>query len=264
MKKLITLLMVLLLIAGCSGKKDTESKPESSYTPTLKQAETDPYEKYYGTWRTSSVEVNGSRFDMDQIEALGEKETVDALFIFNKNGTLLGYKFSDQNLNSFSWSKNEENKTAISDDLEFIINDNNELVLPLSDGSIVYMEKISSKQDSSVIDELIAAEPKQEESKQEEVIEKETISEDTIRPEVKEAIDSYESFIDEYCEFMEKYAKSGGTDLSLLVDYAKFVSSLSDYEEKMDAMEDDLTDAEYWYYYEVLTRCNEKLLKAAY
>ena len=29
MKKLITLLMVLLLIAGCSGKKDTESKPES-------------------------------------------------------------------------------------------------------------------------------------------------------------------------------------------------------------------------------------------
>ena len=62
---------------------------------------------------------------------------------------------------------------------------------------------------------------------------------------------------------MDKYEKSNGTDLSLLVDYANFLSSLSDYEEKMDALQDDLTDAEYWYYYEVLTRCNEKLIKAS-
>ena len=62
---------------------------------------------------------------------------------------------------------------------------------------------------------------------------------------------------------MKKYSESDGTDLSILTDYFTFMSKLENYSDKMDAMEDDLTDAEYWYYIEVLNRCNEKMLKAA-
>ena len=170
---------------------------------------------------------------------------------------MTGYDFYSKNLQYFNYSKNEDNSSIVLDGVEFLIEDN-ELVCPINSNTTLYMEKISDRQDSSIIEELIAAKPKQEE-----IIEEETISKDTIRPEIKEAIDTYESFIDEYLEFMDKYEKSNGTDLSLLVDYANFLSSLSDYEEKMDALQDDLTDAEYWYYYEVLTRCNEKLIKAS-
>ena len=257
MKKLITLLMVLLLIAGCSGKKDTQSKPESSYAPTIKPEETDPYEKYYGTWTTSSVSVDGTKFTKEQLDALGDGKEADIILVFNKDGTMTGYDFYSENIQYFNYSKNEDNSSIVLDGVEFLIEDN-ELVCPINSNTTLYMEKISDRQDSSIIEELIAAKPKQEE-----IIEEETISKDTIRPEIKEAIDTYESFIDEYLEFMDKYEKSNGTDLSLLVDYANFLSSLSDYEEKMDALQDDLTDAEYWYYYEVLTRCNEKLIKAS-
>ena len=253
MKKLITLLMVLLLIAGCSGKKDTQSKSESTYTLTEK----DPYEKYYGTWATSSVSVDGAKFTKEQLDALSSGKEADIILVFNKDGTMTGYDFYSKNLQYFNYSKNEDNSSIVLDGVEFLIEDN-ELVCPINSNTTLYMEKISDRQDSSIIEELIAAKPKQEE-----IIEEETISKDTIRPEIKEAIDTYESFIDEYLEFMDKYEKSNGTDLSLLVDYANFLSSLSDYEEKMDALQDDLTDAEYWYYYEVLTRCNEKLIKAS-
>ena len=92
----------------------------------------------------------------------------------------------------------------------------------------------------------------------------ETVTEDTIRPEVKEDIDAYEAFIDEYCEFMVKYEESDGTDPGLLLEYMQMFGKLESYTSKMDAMEEDLTDAEYWYYYEVINRCNEKLLKAVH
>ena len=60
----------------------------------------------------------------------------------------------------------------------------------------------------------------------------------------------------------QKYSESDGADLSILTDYVTFMSKLEDYSDKMEAMENDLTDAEYWYYIEVLNRCNEKILKA--
>ena len=105
-------------------------------------------------------------------------------------------------------------------------------------------------------------EPIEEEVAEEEpVVEEETVSEDTIRPDVKEAIDAYEAFIDEYCEFMSKYEESNP---AMLLEYMQLIGKLESYSSKMDAMEEDLTDAEYWYYYEVINRCNEKILKVAY
>ena len=91
--------------------------------------------------------------------------------------------------------------------------------------------------------------------------EPEKVDNNAIRPDVKEAIDSYEAFIDTYCEFMKK-ADYG--DMAWLAEYAKYMSKLSDYEKKMDAIKDkDLTKAENDYYLEVLMRCNKKMLDVA-
>ncbi len=83
----------------------------------------------------------------------------------------------------------------------------------------------------------------------------------TIRKDVKEAIDAYENFIDEYVKFMKKYKKSDYS-VKLLSDYMEFLTKLTEYEEKMDALEQDLNDAELAYFTKVMLRCEQKLLKA--
>ena len=132
--------------------------------------------------------------------------------------------------------------------------------------SVPKEEKPAEVKEEEIIEEESVeteeTEPIEEEATEEEpVVEEETVSEDTIRPDVKEAIDAYEAFIDEYCEFMSKYEESNP---AMLVEYMQLIGKLESYSSKMDAMEEDLTDAEYWYYYEVINRCNEKILKIAY
>ena len=91
----------------------------------------------------------------------------------------------------------------------------------------------------------------------------EPVKEETggIRPEIKEAIDAYESFIDEYIAFMKTYAESDNS-LALLADYVKFAAKLEEYDHKMDKLEEELTDEEDIYFLEVLNRCNVKLLES--
>ena len=87
------------------------------------------------------------------------------------------------------------------------------------------------------------------------------VSDDAIRPDVKEAIDSYEAFIDRYCEFM---SRSDYGDLNWLSDYAKWMEEYSKSEKNFNSLQDkDLTTAEYNYYLEVLMRCNNKLTQTA-
>lgn len=269
MKKLLTLLMVALILAGCSGKK-SDTKPTDSLpeTPLVKPAEKDPYEKFYGTWRTSAVEIEGTRFSMEQVEALGGKEQCDVIFVISKDSIVYGYGFYGDQHEEMSWSETVGKDSITVESTEFTVVDD-ELIWPINDSTTTIMSKVSNRQDKGIIDELIAADSeKEEETKPVEEPEpqpeekEETVSDNTIRPEIKEAIEAYESFIDEYCDFMVKYSESNGTDLSILADYVKFMGKLEEYEKKMDALEEDLTDAEYWYYIEVLNRCNEKMLKA--
>lgn len=88
------------------------------------------------------------------------------------------------------------------------------------------------------------------------------VSSTDIRPEFKEAMDSYEAFFDEYCEFMKKYNESDDTT-SLLADYASYMVKYTDTMQKMNNIsEDELTDAEVAYYTEVSARISAKLIEA--
>lgn len=88
-------------------------------------------------------------------------------------------------------------------------------------------------------------------------------SADGVRPEFQEAMDSYEAFYDEYCDFLKKYSEDP-TDLELLAEYGNMMSRLSDMNEKFEAWEnEDLNSAELKYYLEVSGRVAQKLIGAA-
>ena len=271
MKRLIAVLMIMILLAGCSDKKN-EMKPAAPIpgVPSAKPADSDSYAKFYGTWKTSGVDLEGQRFTMEQLDALGLKEQANLIFVIAKDGNVYGYAYYNDVYNEFTWEKVDE-EDAIEVNGTRMIYENGDIVLMTSETTGAILSKVSERQDKEIIKEFLTSELKQDEAPQadpetEPVPEEkeETVSQNTIRPEVKEAIDAYEAFIDEYCEFMVRYSESDGTDLKILADYAAFLGKLTDYEYKMDNMADDLTDAEYWYYVEVLNRCNEKIMKAAY
>ena len=81
---------------------------------------------------------------------------------------------------------------------------------------------------------------------------------DGIRPDIKEAIDSYESFMNQYCDFMNSY---DATDLSMLSEYSELMSEYVTTTAKFEKIQDeDLNDAELAYYLEVSNRVSQNLL----
>ena len=86
---------------------------------------------------------------------------------------------------------------------------------------------------------------------------------DGMRPEFKEAMDSYEAFYNEYCDFMEKYSENPA-DLELLAQYSDMLSQLAEMDEKFEAWDsEELNAAELKYYLEVSARVTQKLYEAA-
>ena len=92
--------------------------------------------------------------------------------------------------------------------------------------------------------------------------EKDKTTEDGMRPEFKAAMDSYESFINEYVEFMKKYMDNPG-NISLLMDYSDYMTEYSDFVEDFEEWEDDeeMNTAETAYYIDVQARVSKKLLE---
>lgn len=123
------------------------------------------------------------------------------------------------------------------------------------------------EQEEDVKEPAVSEESEKEEPvSEEEVVTKEENSElvDGMRPEFREAMDAYEAFMDEYCTFMKKYLGSDGTDLTLLADYAKY---MSEYAEFVDAFEewdeDEMNSKEMAYYIDVQVRVSKKLLEVS-
>ncbi len=91
------------------------------------------------------------------------------------------------------------------------------------------------------------------------------VSENEIRPEVKEFLDAYGAYMDEYVEFMQRYSNAGpGNMAAMMEDYYAMMSHYAEFSEKIDALdESELTNAELAYYIEVTNRVNQKLLTVA-
>lgn len=84
-----------------------------------------------------------------------------------------------------------------------------------------------------------------------------------MRPSFKEAMDSYEEFFNQYCDFMAKYNATPSSP-TMIAEYAKFMAQYTETMGKLDAMgEEDMSDQELQYYTEVMSRINQKLAAVA-
>lgn len=82
-----------------------------------------------------------------------------------------------------------------------------------------------------------------------------------LDPDFKAAMDSYESFMNEYVDFMKKF-DNNSSDLSLLAEYADYMSKYSEFVEGFEKWNDEeMNNAETAYYIDVQARVSKKLLE---
>lgn len=90
----------------------------------------------------------------------------------------------------------------------------------------------------------------------------EPVSRTGIDPDFKAAMDAYEAFYTEYCDFMEKYSENPD-DLTLLLQYGEMLDRAMEMDEAFDGWdEEDMTDEELEYYFEVNSRVLQMLLES--
>jgi RNA polymerase subunit RPABC4/transcription elongation factor Spt4 len=86
---------------------------------------------------------------------------------------------------------------------------------------------------------------------------------DGMRPSFKEAVDTYEQFFNDYCDFMVRYNDSDDT-LGMLSDYLNYIASYVDMMDALDELGDeDMNDAEALYYAAATLRIEQNLLDVA-
>ena len=83
---------------------------------------------------------------------------------------------------------------------------------------------------------------------------------DGMRPEFKEAMDAYEAFYEEYCEFMISY-KENPTDTDLLLKYSELLTNVEEIEKAFEEWDEaEMNDVELKYYLDVTNRVMKMLV----
>ncbi|MBQ8945950.1 MAG: hypothetical protein IJ058_03965 [Lachnospiraceae bacterium] len=83
-----------------------------------------------------------------------------------------------------------------------------------------------------------------------------------VDPELKAALDEYESFMNDYCDFMKKYAENPANAISMLSDYTEMLNRYTEFASKIDNLDtSNMSTADYEYYLDVLNRVEKKLLQ---
>ena len=129
-----------------------------------------------------------------------------------------------------------------------------------------FEEDIEKLKGNDVSDVSVEADIEEKKEVVEDMPEEETTAEgaeelvDGMRPEFKEAMDSYEAFYDEYCDFMKKY-NDNPSDLKLLAEYADMLSEAADMDEAFEEWDEaEMNNAELKYYLDVNNRVMQKLV----
>ena len=127
----------------------------------------------------------------------------------------------------------------------------------------IHLKANSSDTSSSKTTSTTTETPKTQENQNNTTSSKTTTSTNSngLSKEFKEAMDSYESFMNEYVEFMKKY-QANSTDVALISQYATIMQK---YSEQVSAFEKwdskDMTTEEAKYYVDVQARVSKKLLE---
>lgn len=245
-------LAIALIFVACSSidnssKKEKKEENDSSYKEFI--------------WPDSDLAklLPKARSNIGKIELDEKYRSNDVLFIYVANTSLKDFKdyinsCIDKGFN-YDCESGDNFFKAYNDDKYF-------LSLRLEEDNIMWVwinspsDKVfndEKKNDSEIKDNTF---PENYTPPIAEVPPESNLSDKDIRPEIKEDIDNYESFIDEYVEFMENF-------------YPDLYDTWIDYDEYQDKYETkskefseiknkDLTEDELNYFNEVLTRLKEK------
>lgn len=84
-----------------------------------------------------------------------------------------------------------------------------------------------------------------------------------VTPDFKKAMDEYEAFYDEYCDFMKKYiAADSDNMLGMLSDYTKMLTKCQEMNESFEKIDtSNMSKADQQYYIDVNARIQKKLLE---
>ena len=125
------------------------------------------------------------------------------------------------------------------------------------------MEEDKAETVESTDKTVTPADEKSTGSKQTEAKPAESNSASGMSKEFKDAMDSYEKFMNEYVEFMKKY-NSNPSDIGLLAKYPNYLKNYNDMYSKFEEWEnEDLNSVEMAYYFDVQSRVSKKLLEVA-
>ncbi|MBQ0098031.1 MAG: zinc ribbon domain-containing protein [Oscillospiraceae bacterium] len=125
-----------------------------------------------------------------------------------------------------------------------------------------YLKIEKEKSEASKVESK--AETKAESKVESKAEEKKSNDSQSVTVSFKEMLDEYEAFMNEYCDFMEKY-KNSGNAAELLNDYLDFMNRYTEFTKKInDVDEDSLSEADLAYYLEVTQRVTKRLASASY
>ena len=122
-----------------------------------------------------------------------------------------------------------------------------------SEEEAVVEEKVEEQAEESAEPEPVAEEPAEEVAE----------TAEGIRPEFKEMLDSYETFFNEYADFMERY-KASDDVASMMGDYASYMAQYAEFMQKLDEVNNEnMSTEEAAYFLEVSARITERLAAVA-
>lgn len=86
-----------------------------------------------------------------------------------------------------------------------------------------------------------------------------------IRPEFKEMLDNYEVFVNDYCDFLERFEDTDDTGkLEMMNEYSEITTKYYDTAASMQEIsQEDLTADEMSYYAEVMGRCSARMIQVS-
>lgn len=223
--------------------------------------------KITGTWKAFKAEIDGVAFTVSEMEALGEDELSDFYLIVKDGGIAVAIQKGDTD--KIDWEETENGyeigyaDCTIIDELLCVDNGYEKIFFEKVSDSQTIEEKYMASEDEEKPDPTQKPTPTPEvtpEPTPEPAEEKNELT--GIRPEFKEAMDSYEAFFDKYIDFMNRYENADTTELlSLMADYAQY---MTDFIETMDAMEEmedeEMSTEEALYYAQVSSRISRKLM----
>lgn len=241
----IAAIILMLVFTACGRSKPKQEVSPANPTPQKQETAQETPSKdetyYIGTWAADKVIIGDRELSVDDAIKLGAGEEIrEVTFVFQESG-MCGA------MDKYGVWSMTDNGIKIGD-LELEVRDGR-ILLPANKDVVVAFSKIS---DSQEFEPVPAEESEAEEGT-------ESIESDGLRPEFKAAMDSYEAFYDDYCEFMKKYMENP-TDFSLLTKYASMITELDEMQKKFDAWNSsDLSNAELKYYLEVNARIQQKM-----